>query len=191
MFEPCRRRKCSVSCDRVQVLLPKFYIGSRRYIAPFENGSKGAMLFGRSERFPTWWPKNAAVRPKENESSCLAEDATTSSYTPDQTDQTPPFRDSGLGTGIGTSSNGGSRRDRAFQSSAGVSSNQFIVSEKNDSLDGPCILAEDPCANNEASPFYTSLSPFLRTCHAISSESGHAQRNWSPFRPARRERKGS
>ncbi|TVY48628.1 hypothetical protein LOCC1_G003111 [Lachnellula occidentalis] len=57
LFEPCecKRTKMTGTCDRVQVLLPQYCIGPKRNPQPF-SCHNGAVIFGRSRRFPWNWP---------------------------------------------------------------------------------------------------------------------------------------
>ena len=52
LFEDCDCR--NISCDRVQVLLPAS-LGSKKNPRPFDY-EKGAVIFGRSTKFPWQWP---------------------------------------------------------------------------------------------------------------------------------------
>jgi hypothetical protein len=73
LFEPCNLHKCSSSCDRIQTLLPEHTLGTKRCPHPFHE-SKGAVVFGRSNRFSRWWPRNPKLPPMDNETACIEED---------------------------------------------------------------------------------------------------------------------
>lgn len=84
LFEPCNPRNCSSSCDRIQTILPEKTLGTKRCPRPFHE-SKGAVVFGRSNRFSRWWPRNPKLAPMDNETACKEEDErgpTTESSTP-------------------------------------------------------------------------------------------------------------
>ena len=83
LFESCecKREDWKVGCDRVQVLLPPS-LGSKRHPRPFDCRT-GAVIFGRSRRFPWQWPSKGD--PVEGEQSDVEPD--------DESD----FRDSGVG----------------------------------------------------------------------------------------------
>jgi hypothetical protein len=90
LFESCRcKSECSSqACDRVQVLLPRLSIGSKRHPDPFQN-DRGAAIFGRSRRFNWRWP---------NVGSPAA-----GSQFEYETDDEVSLVDSGLGTSMNTS----------------------------------------------------------------------------------------
>ncbi|TVY32542.1 hypothetical protein LSUB1_G007997 [Lachnellula subtilissima] len=69
LFESCecKHTKMAGTCDRVQVLLPQFCLGPKRNPQPF-NCHGGAVIIGRSRRFPWHWPsKGKPVRGKSSE----------------------------------------------------------------------------------------------------------------------------
>jgi hypothetical protein len=85
LFEPC---KCnSKSCDRVQVLMPAS-LGLKRHPQPF-GCDDGAVIFGRSKRFPWHWPSTGD--PVEGGSSEVEDDES-------------GFHDSGLGSNLSSGS---------------------------------------------------------------------------------------
>jgi hypothetical protein len=91
LFEPCgcKSDRSSDTCDRVQVLLPPFSMGSKKYPDPFHN-HKGAAIFGRSRRFDWHWP---------NVGNPVA-----GAQSEHDTDDEGNMADSGLGTSIITPS---------------------------------------------------------------------------------------
>jgi hypothetical protein len=82
LFEPCECK--SASCDRVQVLLPAS-LGSKRHPQPF-GYDNGAVIFGRSRRFPWHWPSEGD--PIEGGSS------------DQEGDNESEFHDSGVGSSL-------------------------------------------------------------------------------------------
>ncbi|KAH7413544.1 hypothetical protein BKA64DRAFT_567650 [Cadophora sp. MPI-SDFR-AT-0126] len=96
LFDACSCGNNSLSCDRVQVLLPKLTIGFKRKPAGlFEGDLRGAVVFGRSDRFSKWWPRNPKVGPKDTEAACIGEDELQIAA---NATQESIFQDSGLGT---------------------------------------------------------------------------------------------
>lgn len=87
LFEACdcKSGQKSIKCDRVQVLLPPS-LGPKRHPHPFET-QKGAVIFGRSEKFAWHWPNTG--RPQK---------------TPPEQDVEDDLQDSGLGTSMNTMS---------------------------------------------------------------------------------------
>jgi hypothetical protein len=73
LFQPCNPRNCSSVCDRIQTLLPELTLGAKRCPRPF-NEEEGAVIFGRSNRWLRWWPRNPKIPPLGNEAACIAED---------------------------------------------------------------------------------------------------------------------
>jgi hypothetical protein len=84
LFESCNCN--SKSCDRVQVLLPAS-LGSKSHPQPF-GCDDGAVIFGRSKRFPWHWPSKGD--PVEGGSSDVEDDES-------------GFHDSGLGSNLSQS----------------------------------------------------------------------------------------
>ncbi|CZR60568.1 uncharacterized protein PAC_10464 [Phialocephala subalpina] len=85
LFEPCVCRS-GKTCDRVQVLLPAS-LGTKKNPQPF-GCEKGAVIFGRSMRFPWHWPCKG--QPVEGGSS-------------DSEHDDSDFHDSGLGSNLSQS----------------------------------------------------------------------------------------
>lgn len=95
LFDACTCNNLS-ECDRVQVLLPKLTVGSKRYpTGLFEGDLKGAVVFGRSDRLSKWWPKNPKFEPKDTKAACIAEDTLQSGT---NAIHEGAFHDSGLGS---------------------------------------------------------------------------------------------
>jgi hypothetical protein len=84
LFEPCECK--SKGCDRVQVLLPRSF-GTKKHPRPFDCDN-GAVIFGRSWRFPWHWPSEGD--PVEGGSS-------------ENEDEASDFHDSGLGSNLSQS----------------------------------------------------------------------------------------
>jgi hypothetical protein len=82
LFESCECK--SMSCDRVQVLSPAS-LGPKRHPQPFDCDN-GAVIFGRSRRFPLHWPSRGD--PVEGGSSN------------EEHDDTSDFHDSGVGSAL-------------------------------------------------------------------------------------------
>ena len=98
LFESCdcKGAKWMKSCDRSQTLLPKS-IGSKRGPDVFNpKYSKGAVIFGRKEKGPSWlWPENPSQDPIElTDENALLQGCPA----------TETFDDSGLGTSVTTDS---------------------------------------------------------------------------------------
>ncbi|KAE8442926.1 hypothetical protein EG329_002530 [Mollisiaceae sp. DMI_Dod_QoI] len=96
LFDACSCGSNPFACDRVQVLLPKHTIGfKRKSVGLFDGDLKGAVVFGRSNRFSTWWPRNPKVGPKDSEAACIYEDDMHNAAT---AIREGIFRDSGVGS---------------------------------------------------------------------------------------------
>ncbi|KAF2187664.1 hypothetical protein K469DRAFT_104019 [Zopfia rhizophila CBS 207.26] len=96
-FGPCQCVNGSRStCDRVQVLLPNSFraLWTRGFRSPPSFAGSGAVIFGRSRKFPLKWP--AQGNPEEGE--------------PEDTDDESPAlsHDSGLGSSLGSTPQTGS-----------------------------------------------------------------------------------
>ncbi|KUJ14213.1 uncharacterized protein LY89DRAFT_720573 [Mollisia scopiformis] len=123
LFEPCSATTCMANCDRVQVLLPKATLGSKKYPdGLFEGEMEGAVVFGHSRRLPKFWPRNPKSGPFDDLAECDAEDSRRSQSPPPQID----FHDSGLGTelmGTDESSKVRTRTTESLPSRVSIASN--------------------------------------------------------------------
>jgi len=78
------------------MLLPSFTVGFKQTPAGIFGGDlKGAVVFGRSDKFGKWWPRNPKLGPKGSEAECIAED-NKQSLQDSITEEV--FHDSGLGS---------------------------------------------------------------------------------------------
>jgi hypothetical protein len=121
LYGPCAHKKSSLPCDRVQVLIPKLSLGTKRRPDPFVGSMNGGVIFGRSNRISKWWPKNPKVAPMDNKDECFAED---SRQTPSNTSPLEPLQDSSLAS-IAT---------RSEEAGTSASSNPYQVPSSNSSV---------------------------------------------------------
>jgi hypothetical protein len=120
LFESCECKHARLAkiCDRVQVLLPQLSLGSKKLPQPF-GCRNGAVIFGRSKRFPWLWPSKG--EPVEGEPSNS------------ESDDESSFRDSGVGESLPSISDVDSSRNPNSSPSDGSQSNAAIVDNDGDS----------------------------------------------------------
>ncbi|RDW58293.1 hypothetical protein BP5796_12223 [Coleophoma crateriformis] len=94
----CSTNQSTCRCDRVQVLLPETFLGTRGFCSPSELPSGGALIFGHSWKYPLRWkekkdsndpvvgePEPDELEPSIEDRSMGASDTSTSLTRPSET----------------------------------------------------------------------------------------------------------
>lgn len=117
----CKQFGSKKGCERVQVHLPSLFVGSKNHPQPFDC-QNGAVIFGRSRRFPWRWPsKGEPVEGRMSDS---------------ESDDEDNFRDSGVGESLpSTSELGSSPKSNSTPSDDSQSISATTINEDGRSCD--------------------------------------------------------